>query len=488
MLKSKFIDLVRSFSKEELKEFRDFVNSPFHNSNKNVIKLYDIIRKIHPDFSSPLIEKEKLFNRIYPGKKYNDTVIRILLSDLIKLGEDFLVLKKTLKGTFGDKLTLLEELKDRGLESLYLTNYKDTLKSLDAMEDIRTKYFSLFELEVVNVDFYLRKDKQQQIIQNINNRSENLIYFMLIEIVRNIHDLVINEKTYNAQYDFSLAYKFMENFDFKRILENLKTNRPQHYSTINIYYNLLNALLEENNDKCFDLFKDSVEDDLNLLNKNDKRHFLQYLETCCLMRMKINPGKYRKEIFHVYEHMLEFGIYSYGTEEMTAQRFKNIFIAAVNIQEMKWAENFCSKYISKVQSEYRESMQYYSSALLKFINKDFRDALADLNKVKNDYFILKLDIKSWTLKIYFELSYTEQALSHIDSYRHFLAKNLSISLQLKQRHLSFLKFTSDMMRLRNNPDNSAVEMLIKELSNNNNVVHADWITEKLKVMKESRFL
>ncbi|MEO8512139.1 MAG: hypothetical protein ABI543_01135 [Ignavibacteria bacterium] len=483
MLKSKFIDLVKSFSKEELKQFRDFVNSPFHNSNKNVIKLYDIIRKYQPDFSSPLIEKEKLFSRIYPGKKYNDTVIRILLSDLIKLGEDFLILKKTMIDTFGDKLTLLEELKDRGLDSLYLTNHKDTLKKLSAMEDKRTRYFSLFELEVVNVDFYLRRDKQQQIVQNINERSENLIYFMLIEIVRNIHDLIINEKTFNAKYDFSLAYEFMKNFDFKAILEKLKTKRAEHYDIINIYYNLLNALVEENDDKYFDIFKESVENVMKLLTKDDKHHFLQYLETCCLMRMKNNPDKYRKEIFHVYELMMEFGIYSYGTAEMTAQKFKNIFIAAVNIKELKWAENFCSKYIPNVQSEYRDSMQYYSSAILNFLKKDFLKALADLNKVKNDYFILKLDIKSWTLKIYYELEYIEQAQSHIDSYRHFLSKNLSIAPQLKQRHLSYLKFTTDLMRLSANPDKFAAELVLMELSNNNNVVHKDWINEKLTDLK-----
>ncbi len=486
MLKSKFIDLVRSFSKEELKQFRDFVNSPFHNTNKNVIKLYDIIRKFHPDFTSPAIEKEKLFNKIYPAKKYNDTVIRILLSDLIKLGEDFLVLKRTMVSSFGDKLTLLEELKERGLDSLYLTNYKDTIKNLETMEDIRTRYFSLFELEVINVDFYLRRDKQQQIIQNINDRSENLIYFMLIEIVRNIHDLVINEKTFNAKYDFSLAYEFIQNFDFKAILEKLKTNRAEHYNIINIYYNLLNALLEENNDKCFDIFKESVKADLNFLKVVDIHHLLQYLETCCLMRMKVNPEKYRKEIFQVYGLMIDFNTYSFGTDEMTAQRFKNIFIAAVNVKEMKWAENFCSKFISKVQAEYRESMKYYSSAILNFLSKDFSGALADLNKVKNDYFILKLDIKSWTLKIYYELSYIEQALSHIDSYRHFLSKNLSISQQLKQRHISFLKFTSDLMRLKATRDKSAVNLLLKELSNSNNVVHKDWISEKLFDMIENR--
>ncbi len=479
MLKSKFIDVIRTFSRDELKEFRDFVYSPFHNSNKNVIKIFELIRKYSPDYDSPLIDKEKLFRKIYPGKKYNDTVIRILLSDLLRLSEEFLAIQWDKKNRFGESLSLLEALKDRGLDSLYLTNYKDTLGVISEIEDIRTKYFNIFELEVVNVDFYLRKDKQQQISSNVLSRVENLIYFMLIEIARNMQDLVINENTFNAKFDFNLAYEFVKHFDFEAVLKKLKQHRPEHYPVILIYHNLLNALVNEHDEAAYDHLKASIESRISKTNKEEIGRLLHYLESCCLLRMKHNVAKYRKEIFHVYKLMVEYGVYSYGTDEMTAQRFKNILIAAINVNEIKWAEEFIEKYAGKVQIEYRESMLYYSRALIKFISKDFNGALADLNRVKHDYFILKMDIKSWSLKIYYELNYFEQALSFIDSYRHFLSKNVSISPHLKERHLSFLKFTSELMRLKLKADNIQLQNILHDLSNSNNVVHKDWIKEKI---------
>jgi len=483
MLKSKFIDVIRTFSKDELKEFRDFVYSPFHNSNKNVIKIFELIKKHSPDYTTDLIDKEKLFNKIYPGKKYNDTVIRILLSDLLRLSEEYLALKRARKYRFGDNLSLLEELRDRGLDSLYHTNYKDTLNILSEIDDTRTKYFSIFELEVVNVDFHLRRDKQQQISSNVLNRVENLVYFMLIEIVRNIQDLVINENTFNAKFDFNIAYEFVKHFDFKAILEKLKQHRPEHYPLMLIYYNLLNTLMKEEDEAAYDRLKTSMESYFSRMSKEEIGRLTHYLESCCLLRMKHNLEKYRKEIFHVYELMLEYGVYSFGTDEMNAQRFKNIFIAAININDINWAEKFIEKYTVKVQPEYRESMRYYSRALIKFIKKDFNGALADLNKVKNDYFILKMDIKSWSLKIYYELNYFEQAFSFIDSYRHFLSKNISISPVLKERHLSFLKFTSELMRLKSKADNISLQNITHDLSNNNNVVHKDWINEKIKELE-----
>jgi hypothetical protein len=243
MLKSKFIDVLKTFTRDEIKRFRDFVCSPYHNSNKNVVKVYELIRKHYPEFNSQSITKEKLFAKIYPGKKYNDTVMRILLSDLLKLGEEFLILTRSKKNPFGENLTLLEELRDRGLDSLYQTNYKDTLNILSQMNDLRTKYFCKFELEVVNVEYFLRKDKQQVISTNVLEKGENLIYFMLIEIVRNVHDLIMNERTFNAKFEFSLAFEFIKKFDFESIVEKIKKFRPEHYPIVFIYYNLLMALI-----------------------------------------------------------------------------------------------------------------------------------------------------------------------------------------------------------------------------------------------------
>jgi hypothetical protein len=156
MHKSKFIDIVKTFSRDELKQFKDFVNSPYHNSNKNVIKIYDIIRKHVPEFSSAFLEKENLFRAIYPGKKYNDTVMRILSSDLLSLAEEFLILNRSQNFRLR-LLTLLEELRDRGPRQSVPRNFNSMRSKLDNIDDTRTRYFSEFEMEIVNVDYYLRK-------------------------------------------------------------------------------------------------------------------------------------------------------------------------------------------------------------------------------------------------------------------------------------------------------------------------------------------
>jgi hypothetical protein len=260
----------------------------------------------------------------------------------------------------------------------------------------------------------------------------------------------------------------------------VKANKPDDYPTLNVYYSLLMALMHEEEEIHYDNLKNSLQAYMKSLNDLEIYHFLHHLESCCLNRMNYNPEKYRKEIFNVYKLMLSTGCYSYGgTEKMTMQRFKNILIGAINLNELKWSEHFVENYIDKISTENQDSMRAYSKAIINFTMKDFENALGNLSKVRNDYFILKMDVKSWMLKIFFELKYFEQAISFIDSYKHFVSKNTSLSEHVKERHLNFLKFTSDLLKLKSGEDKFRVEGTELALKNTNNVVHREWLLEKI---------
>lgn len=65
-------------SKQELREFRKFVRSPFHNNRKDVIRYYDALKKYSPEFNIDEIAKEDIFHKLYPGKKYDPNTIVLL--------------------------------------------------------------------------------------------------------------------------------------------------------------------------------------------------------------------------------------------------------------------------------------------------------------------------------------------------------------------------------------------------------------------------
>src|ERR1700674_5401958 len=90
MLKSNLIEAFRTFTPKEMKEFGEFVNSPYFNKNKNVKKLFDVIKKYYPSLNSDKLNKESVFAKIYTGERYKDSTMRLLMFYLYEVVEKFL--------------------------------------------------------------------------------------------------------------------------------------------------------------------------------------------------------------------------------------------------------------------------------------------------------------------------------------------------------------------------------------------------------------
>src|SRR5258706_12075729 len=118
MLKSSLFEIIRTFSKEDLIKFDDFVKSPYHNRNSNVVKLFMAIKKFAPDFKDPKLSKEEVWKKIFPAKEYNYGIMKNLIHDLNKLSLKFLQLQNYLAKEFDSDINLLEQFKLRGLKSL----------------------------------------------------------------------------------------------------------------------------------------------------------------------------------------------------------------------------------------------------------------------------------------------------------------------------------------------------------------------------------
>ena len=48
-----------------MKKFKDFVISPYYNKNKNVIRLYEVLNKHHPDFESRNFTDESIYTAVF---------------------------------------------------------------------------------------------------------------------------------------------------------------------------------------------------------------------------------------------------------------------------------------------------------------------------------------------------------------------------------------------------------------------------------------
>ncbi len=83
-MKHKVFEVLKTFSNEDLKSFKDFLTSPFFNNSKKLIKLFEILREYHPNFEMSDLTDYELSKMINPIIPYNKSTTKALFSHLHK--------------------------------------------------------------------------------------------------------------------------------------------------------------------------------------------------------------------------------------------------------------------------------------------------------------------------------------------------------------------------------------------------------------------
>ncbi len=498
MLKSKFLDIVKTFSPEELKGFRNFVRSPFHNSNKNVIRVTEIVKKYFPEFKDEHLLKENIFMKIYPGKMYNDTVMRILLSDLLKLAEEYLACINLKKNPLEEKKLLLNELDERRIQVLFNMNMKSANEMLgennqeslrnDSFNSIDIKYFlDRFEFESLLIDNMISRNKQPESGMNVLKQGEYLINFFLINILNIAQELSSHYEVLNVKFEYNIVDEFLSGFDIKKFITSLEKNNYRYYSVLSIYYYMYMSLIDPDKEEYFYKLKDLIFKNLNLFKREEKFNLFIILESICTSNTGSGKRDFYKQLMIVYEEMLSKNIYTHSpNEHFQVNLFRNIFYTAIALKKFDWAEDFINKHLSEVMPEYRDEVRHLAYTLIYFEKKDYARALEEISGVRYDFFVFKYDIRILTLKIYYEMNSFESALSLIDTFTHFLTNSKSTSESYKEGFFNFLKYVRQFIRIKTGSDKIYIGQIKKEILATAKLINKNWILEKAEeLIKEN---
>ncbi|HMQ78046.1 MAG TPA: hypothetical protein PKE39_05380 [Ignavibacteria bacterium] len=490
----KLFTILKTFSSEELKLFEKFITSPYINSGRNVKPVFNVIKKYHPLYPAEKLNEEKIYRLLYKSNKTSEKkgYIKVLLSHLTNLAVEFLkdindenVFEKRFQ-----EVRFLKMLNYRKLDSLYSAQYKKMSRSLPGEFDSESSPFLLYMLlQKENCNFLLDREYQQKTSDVLLKQTEYLLLYFLSEFFMNRAHYKTNEYVYNAQYEGTILNIVMNNFDFEPVMEFFRNNSPEYYPVIAIYYNSMMAQLDIENDLYFKNFRELLENNSELFNREELGNLFVDLEACCWKRLNNNITElkrefYRKELFDIYKNVLKLGLHKYEHDYMRIHRFRNIVMAALNLKEYDWLENFTKKYHKQLAPENRDNMYNYTLAVLDFNRGRFEEALKLFSKIKYDYFYLKVDVKNWMLLIYYELNLYEQANSLIDTYKHFLAKNKNLSALFKKNNLDFLNVYIKLISFKNGNEAVSLKNITNEVSAHGKFIHKGWLLKKIEEFKK----
>ncbi|MEO8665973.1 MAG: hypothetical protein ABI462_10790, partial [Ignavibacteria bacterium] len=236
MKNTKLVQLLKTFSPAEMKEFKDFVSSPVFNKNKKVIRLYENLKKFYPGFNNPKLTDEKIFEVIFPGEKYNYFKIRNISSDLFALGKEFLIFlyQKTNDDYNYKEVFLLTQLRDRKLDPVFEQHHKlysDTIEN-SAIKD--EYYFYQKHLLTDEMAFYLAPREPNTNLPHLQNSMNDFLKFSLIKLLK-FYNIMLHEKKQN---NFDYDTKMLD-----EVLSYIDRNKSEDNPTLLIYYYII--LLEK---------------------------------------------------------------------------------------------------------------------------------------------------------------------------------------------------------------------------------------------------
>lgn len=486
MIKSALIEALKSFSRQEMKEFGEFVNSPFFNKNESVKKLYGYLKKYHPEYSQDKTEKETVYKKIFHGAEYNDGFMRTVMFKLGSLTEEFIAYKGFARNNVRRGITLLDELNERKLEKNFNKNFRETLKLHEKNPYKDVFYFKdahdLLHTRSIYVNWTRFKNKNLNDYYSYNEKKiEHYILYAILRIF--------------SYYTLAYHKKIIEGFSagdtrfLDSVMKYLQHNKEQIEKNKVVFmgYHVI-KLLRDNDDKSQKIL-------LRFLQKEEKHidYYLRYnlysiLQTYYQEKSYTADGNTAKSSFELFKISIAQGLCKAPEDKYFDDiTFINTVWAGAAVKEFKWLEEFIETNSGFLAPENRNTTIAISNSKIFFEKGEFGKSLNCISSLKSIRHLQhKITARAQILLLYYELEMWEQAESFADSHRHFLSKHRKrFSEKRYLRQTNMLKFYVKLLKLKQKPRPQEIENLHKTLIVTYDTVYRTWLLNKTEILMKT---
>ena len=469
MKDSKVIQLLQAMNKHDLNKLTDAVHSPYFNKNERVTQLLEALIKYHPDYPEDRVNKEQLHTQLFPQAAYNDQQIRYLLSDLTKIIEQYLMLRK-----LEEEQILQQHLLIKGMQDKHLTNLIP--KVIDQSERQLKKYpyfdqkryFDQFLLERDSYE-YVASKRNLAIKETLHGILSSLDYYYITNKLKFSAELINHTNVMAGQYEPLLL---------EEITGFIQREDLQEVPAIQVYYYILQMLTHPEIESYYHALKKLLSQHLNTFPREELNDMYIFARNYCARQINSGNTKYLREIFELYQTLSENEII-FQNGYLSQWDYKNMTAVGLRLEEYKWVNDFIEAYQYKLPPEDRENAYSYNKALYHYHLKDYDTTLELLRNVEFTDVYYHLDYKSLLVKTYYATEEFEALHSLMDTFYVYLRRNKLISDYNKESYNNFLKVVKKLIRVRYKPADKVkqLEAQVKEIRP---VANLSWIQKKLE--------
>jgi len=451
MKKSKLLALLETFDGNELRQFKDFVASPYFNSNQDLVRFVEYLYDLSPDFPVEKLEKEKAWKALFPGGPFDGKQLSYLMNYLLKLAERFLAVQHYESHPFFEEYHVLRAFSSRKLDKHFGFLYKKTVEriNLDGEEDAERSYFRYQLSELASDHAMIMRSKVFD--QYFQQASDDLDEYYFLNKLKYSCEMLNREKIFSSNYELHFTDEVV------RYLQQ----KPDPTPLTSIYLQIYLTLSQADSEHSFDQLLELLREKGGGIKREELRQVYLYAINFCLRNIRKGEHRYISLALDLYLEGIKRRALFEG-DYLSPHTYTNVIRVALMLNRYDWIEEFIQTYHEYLPPKNKKDAYHISLAELNYHRKNYGEVLDHLNQLSFSDIRYHLGSRVLLIKTYYESDAIEPMLSSLAAFSTYLRRNKNISQSLKKTHLNFCNLLHQTMRI--NPRNwEAIRRQIQEM-------------------------
>jgi len=460
------IELLNSFTKQELYDFIEFSSCAYHNTDVYAIVLLKFLKE-KVIYLNDFDESGKVLNR------QQKSFLLVKMNVLVRLAENFLCYEGLKSEPAKKTALLLEQILQKNQFNLFKRIEQKERKTLSKMLSKDMADYELnFEIEMKKLD-YLYKTGTLVKEDNLEQLNE------FLDIV-----YILNKfSVFNTCFSLSDFSQKTYSFD---IFEDLKTllNKPKYIKIPLLDAYLISSQLLQTQDELyyFQLI-DLLKNDAEKIPKSGLKAIYFIANNFCSKKIKMGDEQYYYQMFELY-HIMDKNNLIIEDNFVQVGLLKNVVTIGCKVEEYTWALNMVEKYKNSIQKKYRLSIYHFNVGAIAYYKKNYDKALNHFIKVDKVDLAYDIDCRIMILKCHYELDdeYDERAMRRFVLTERYIQANKELVKNDKKAYKNFIRILLNTYRVKHKATRMTIESLLNKIEKVEFISDKKWLLEKIKTL------
>lgn len=488
MQKTKPVEIISAFSPDETKEFSAFIRSPYFNTNKNLVKLFDIIRK--EKIATGALSEEDIFGRIFPGKEFNYSIMKNLISALAAVCEEFGTVNSLRKNTvnrFRGALALADYYDNRKLDKYYHKVMRKMDLDFETVPIDNFHYANRSMAEEQKYFFFASRSDDRALERAVYNEMIYNLCNMYRMLSRNMWKIYINTDNVNSEYEKDFIAMLNKHIRFQELADDMKGIDEKDHNFILMNALLVKILFSRDDPAPYYDLKKIVIDTIDNYENYERYSIFTKLISYCSTSYEHGRKEFIKESVEIRKLVMEKVKFNYGgLGPFNFHYFTETIMMFLHTDDIQGAEHFLHKYSHAVGEANREINYDLCMAYILEAKGMYRESLGSLAKCWHNDTSINLKVRRLYVILHYNMNEFEAGLDAVKAMRSYVKGNKDIAAYHQKNYIQNTYFIEKAFKIRSMPEKynrADIEKMRRDVINKNRVM-SQWLNEKLDELEK----